>query len=71
MLQHSSNTADLSPREHEIALLAARGVASKAMAQQLGLSVRTVSNHLQNAYLKLGISGRDDLTTAISAAQSK
>jgi len=71
MLRHSSNTADLSPREHEIALLAASGVASKAIAQQLGLSVRTVSNHLQNAYLKLGISGRDDLTTAISPTHSK
>jgi len=66
MLRHSSNPADLSPREREIALLAAGGVASKAIAQQLGLSVRTVSNHLQNAYLKLGISDRDDIAAAIS-----
>lgn len=47
------------------AALAAAGHASKVIAQRLGLSVRTVSNHLQNAYLKLGISGRDDLTGAL------
>lgn len=57
--------ADLTPREHEIARLAAAGHASKQIAQRLGLSVRTVSNHLQNAYLKLGISGREDLAGAL------
>jgi DNA-binding CsgD family transcriptional regulator len=62
----SGPTVELSPREGEIARLAADGVASKVIAQQLGLSVRTVSNHLQNAYLKLGISGRDDLADALS-----
>jgi DNA-binding CsgD family transcriptional regulator len=64
-----SNTAALSPREREIATLAAAGQPSKVIAQRLGLSVRTVSNHLQNAYLKLGISGRDDLAAALDASQ--
>ncbi|HNJ96606.1 MAG TPA: helix-turn-helix transcriptional regulator [Ilumatobacteraceae bacterium] len=59
---------DLSPREREITALAAKGAASKVIAQRLGLSVRTVSNHLQNAYLKLGISGRDELADAIGLA---
>ena len=51
----------LSSREEQIARLAASGLASKVIANQLGLSVRTVSNHLQNAYDKLGVSGRDAL----------
>lgn len=65
MLADANVTVELSPREREIAVLAAQGTASKVIAQQLGLSVRTVSNHLQNAYLKLGISGRDDLADAL------
>lgn len=58
---------ELSPRERQIAVLAAAGHPSKLIARDLGLSVRTVSNHLQNAYLKLGISGRDDLAAALAA----
>lgn len=57
---------ELSPRERQIAVLAAAGHPSKLIARDLGLSVRTVSNHLQNAYLKLGISGRDDLAAALA-----
>ncbi len=55
----------LSLREREICLLASRGLASKAIARQLDLRARTVSNHLQNAYVKLGISNRDDLADAL------
>ncbi|MGB8857633.1 MAG: LuxR C-terminal-related transcriptional regulator, partial [Ilumatobacteraceae bacterium] len=67
MLMDAAAGGGLSPRERQIALLAADGRPSKAIAQELGLSVRTVSNHLQNSYLKLGISGRDDLADAIAA----
>lgn len=65
LLMATPSSIELSPREQEIAELAAAGMASKAIALQLGLSVRTVSNHLQNAYLKLGISGRDELAVAL------
>ena len=41
---------DLTPREREIALLAAGGSSSREIAERLVLSVRTVDNHLQNAY---------------------
>ena len=51
-------TADLTPREREIALLAAQGLSSRGIADRLVLSVRTVDNHLQSAYRKLGVSGR-------------
>lgn len=58
---------DLTPREAQIAALAASGTASKDIAARLGLSVRTVSNHLQHAYAKLGVSARDDLGAALAA----
>ena len=48
----------LTPRERDIATLAAQGEASKDIAEQLFLSVRTVNNHLQNVYSKLGVAGR-------------
>ena len=51
----------LTARERDIAALAAQGVTSQQIADQLYLSVRTVNNHLQNVYAKLGVSGRRQL----------
>lgn len=45
---------EISERELQILRLAADGMSAKATAQRLGLSARTVSNHLQRAYEKLG-----------------
>lgn len=56
----------LSGREREVAGMAATGLPSKVIAQRLGLSVRTVSNHLQNVYTKLGLAGREDLAAAFA-----
>ena len=51
----------LSRREREVALLAGQGLSSKDIAAQLFLSVRTVDNHLQRAYAKLGVTNRSEL----------
>lgn len=51
----------LSAREREIALLAARGLTSKAIGERLGLSVRTVDNHLSRCFDKLGTRNRSEL----------
>ncbi len=67
LLQLRPSASTLTPREREIASLAATGLASKAIARQLGVTERTVSNHLQNAYVKLGISNRGDLADALSS----
>ncbi|SCK16830.1 ATP-, maltotriose-and DNA-dependent transcriptional regulator MalT [Streptomyces sp. WMMB 322] len=53
--------APLTDREREIAALAAAGEPSKEIAAALTLSVRTVDNHLQKAYAKLGIATRREL----------
>lgn len=48
----------LSPREMECVRLAGLGLEDKEIAAQLGISPRTVSNHLHRAYAKLGVSDR-------------
>lgn len=58
-------TDPLSEREREIAVLAASGLASRDIAERLFLSVRTVNNHLQHVYTKLGVSSRADLARAL------
>jgi DNA-binding CsgD family transcriptional regulator len=55
----------LTPREREIALLAAGGSTSKEIAERLFVSARTVDNHLQNVYAKLGITSRSALREAL------
>ena len=60
-LDHGTDTLVLTPREREIAELAADGLSSRDIADRLVLSVRTVENHLQRAYTKLGVNTRDKL----------
>lgn len=61
--------AQLSSREGEVARLAAGGMASRAIAEQLGISVRTVDNLLQRAYAKLGVHDRAALGAALAVQQ--
>ena len=56
----------LTPREREVAVLAARGLTNKEIASSLVISVRTVDNHLSNAYSKLGITTRGELALVLS-----
>ena len=53
--------ADLSPRQHAIARLAADGVTAREMARALGISAHTVRQHLKVAYRALGVSSRVEL----------
>lgn len=66
MLRPGGRAPRLTPREAQIARLAADGSTSKEIAEQLVLSVRTVDNHLQRVYTKLGIGSRTQLTAALS-----
>jgi DNA-binding CsgD family transcriptional regulator/RecA/RadA recombinase len=49
-------------REREIGELASRRRRNREIAEQLGISVRTVDNHLASLYRKLGVSRRDELS---------
>ncbi|MFC0527908.1 helix-turn-helix transcriptional regulator [Phytohabitans kaempferiae] len=57
----------LTERERQVAHLAAAGVASKQIADQLFLSTRTIENHLQRVYGKLGVTNRSELAHALQA----
>ncbi|MFI6758903.1 LuxR C-terminal-related transcriptional regulator [Micromonospora sp. NPDC050417] len=57
----------LTERERQIARLAAGGVPSRNIAEQLYISTRTVENHLQRVYTKLGVTGRGELWPALRA----
>jgi DNA-binding NarL/FixJ family response regulator len=48
----------LSPRELEVLDLAAKGLRNKAIADKLGISIRTVEGHFNSIFSKLGVSSR-------------
>jgi DNA-binding CsgD family transcriptional regulator len=60
----------LTAREREIASLAASGLTSDAIAKRLFVSVRTVDNHMQHVYQKLGIGSRTELAVAMKSRLS-
>ncbi|GAY12967.1 alpha/beta fold hydrolase [Pseudonocardia sp. N23] len=57
----------LTDRERDVLRLAAAGHDNDAIAAALTLSPRTVERHLQNAYAKLGVSGRSARAAAVAA----
>jgi DNA-binding CsgD family transcriptional regulator/tetratricopeptide (TPR) repeat protein len=61
-----SGASQLSDREREVALLAAQELTSRQIAERLFVSVRTVDNHLQQVYVKLGVKRRIDLAARLS-----
>ncbi|MGH9178044.1 MAG: HD domain-containing phosphohydrolase, partial [Acidimicrobiales bacterium] len=50
--------AGLTEREAEVVGLLARGLQTKQVARQLGISFKTADRHVQNAYRKIGVSTR-------------
>jgi len=52
----------LSPRELEVVKLCAQGMTNTDIAKRLSLTEGTVKSHLHNAYRKLGVRDRADLT---------
>jgi len=52
---------DLTGRENEIAAMVKQSLSIHQIAERLGLSARTVGNHLTHIYLKTGVSSWDEL----------
>jgi DNA-binding CsgD family transcriptional regulator len=60
----------LTRREQEIALMAARGMSKREIAETLFLSLRTVGNHINHVYGKLGITSREELRAALDVGSA-
>lgn len=56
----------LSPREREVALLVARGLKNREIAERLVISERTVENHIHRALERTGFRSRAELAARIS-----
>jgi DNA-binding NarL/FixJ family response regulator len=50
--------AGLTPREAEVLGLIARGLPNKQIAQRLFIAEKTVGNHVEHIYSKIGVSNR-------------
>jgi HD-GYP domain-containing protein (c-di-GMP phosphodiesterase class II) len=50
--------ADLTTREVEVLRLVARGLSHKEIAERLGISPKTASNHVERIYAKIDVSNR-------------
>lgn len=61
----ASLLSSLTPREREIALLAARGLTNREIAAELFVTVRTAEFHVHNALRKMGLTSRRQLRTAL------
>ncbi|MFD3330519.1 response regulator transcription factor [Streptomyces sp. NPDC058701] len=68
LLDTHATMALLTPREREVAVLAATGHPSKDIAAHMQLSARTVDNHLQRVYAKFGLTTRRDLSSVLQDA---
>lgn len=55
----------LTPREGEVVRLIARGYTYKETSSRLGISVKTLENHMHNIFAKLGVAGRHELSALL------
>ncbi|MBQ0904096.1 ATP-binding protein [Micromonospora sp. U21] len=65
-LRRRTAVGRLTAREQQMVLAAAAGERTRSIAERLHLSERTVENHLNRAYRKLGVAGRAELRGALS-----
>jgi predicted ATPase/DNA-binding CsgD family transcriptional regulator len=56
----------LTEREREVAVLVARGLTNKQIADQLRLAPRTVGTHLEHVFAKLGVQARAEVAVWIT-----
>ena len=62
-----SPMAELTPREHEVLAEIAQGKSNTAIAESLVLTKRAVEKHINSIFMKLGISGQEDVAKRVKA----
>lgn len=68
LLSTLGGVSPLTRREREVAGLAARSMSSRAIADMLLVSVRTVDGHLAQVYRKLGVRRREELASVLGVS---
>jgi DNA-binding CsgD family transcriptional regulator len=63
-----ASVTPLTPREHEIALMAGSGMTNRQIAARVTVGVRTVEGHLLRIYAKVGVRNRRELAELFAAA---
>ena len=58
----------ITDREREVAVLVGSGLTNREIADNLGVSVRTIDGHLYRIYAKLGVASREQLARLIRRA---
>ncbi len=71
LVARRTGTGPLTAREAEIARLAAGRLSNRQIAEHLVVSERTVENHLYRIFIKLAVSGRDDLASALAGVAAE
>jgi len=66
-----AGVADLSPRESQVMACVARGLRNTQIADELGVSVKTVKNHVNRIFAKLGAAGRVEAVLVWQAARAR
>ena len=59
----------LTPREREVAVLIARGLSNRQIAETLVIAERTVTNHVEHIFDKLGFRSRAQVATWVTRQQ--
>jgi DNA-binding NarL/FixJ family response regulator len=60
----------LTPRELQTAMLVARGLSNKAIAEELVISPATAARHVANIFTKLGFTSRAQLAAWVAGRSS-
>jgi DNA-binding NarL/FixJ family response regulator len=58
--KHKRRTTGLSERECRVLREVARGLSNKLIAKRLGISDKTVKNHLSRIFAELGVANRTE-----------
>ncbi len=64
--RHAAAHFGLSQREGEVAVLVCQGKSNPAIGNELGITHRTVENHLRSVYQKVGVNNRTQLVSRFS-----
>src|SRR4029078_12484890 len=70
-LRRAAEPLPLTDREREIVMLIGEGLSSRAVADRMMLSVRTVEGHIYRAMAKTGASSRPELAARTRAAGAR